>query len=100
VPDDDLFLAVLQMRIKKRRIECRLRQEDVAEKADMVLRTYQRFEGYKSKEFFNPTLRKVRAIAKALDTTVSELTRELTEEEVATLDEADMRRVWNNGKLV
>ena len=98
--DDELFLAVLRMRIKKRRIECRLRQEDVAEKANMVLRTYQRFEAYKNKEFFNPTLRIVIAIAQALDTTVSELTRELTEEDVAALGETDMRRVWNNGKLV
>lgn len=100
MPDDELFLAVLQMRIKKRRIERRLRQEDAAEKADMVLRTYQRFEAYKNKEFFNPTLRKIRVIAKALDTTVSELTRELTEEEVAGLSEADMPRVWGDGKVV
>lgn len=87
------------MRIKKRRIERRLRQEDVAEEADMVLRTYQRYEAYKSEQRFNPTLRNIMAIANALTITVSELTRELTEEEVEELV-VDMQRVWGNGKLV
>ena len=88
------------MRIKKRRIECRLRQEDVAEKAEMVLRTYQRFEAYRSEQHFNPTLRNLRAVASALATTVPELTRDLTENEVEELAEADTRRVGHNGKLV
>lgn len=100
VSDEELFLAVLRMRIKKRRIERRLRQEDVAEEANMVLRTYQRYEAYNSEQFFNPTLRNVMAVARALATTVPDLTRELTKEEVEELSKADMRRVWHDGKLV
>ena len=93
-------MAVLKMRIKKCRIERRLRQEDVAEEAGMVLRTYQRFEAYQSKQGFNPTLKKLMAIATALDTTLSNLTRDLTQNEIDELATADNRRVWHDGKVV
>ena len=77
-----------------------MRQEDVAEKADMVLRTYQRYEGYNSKQTFNPTLRMLMRISKALDTTVHTLTENLAEEEIAALTASDMQRVWRDGKLI
>ena len=97
---DDLFLAVLRMRIKKLRIERRLRQEDVAEKAGMVLRTYQRFEAYNSEQPFNPTLRNMMSIADSLATTLSDMTREPTEAELEELYKVDTRRVWHDGKVV
>ena len=66
----------------------------------MVLRTYQRFEAYQSERYFNPTLRNLMAIAEVLATTVSALTVEPTEEEIEALGEANVRRVWRDGKLV
>lgn len=66
----------------------------------MVLRTYQRFEAYKSEQVFNPTLRNMMGIADSLATTVSDLTREPTEAELEELYTVDTRRVWNDGKVV
>lgn len=97
---NDVYLAVLRLRIKRTRLALGLRQEDVAEKAEMLLRSYQRFEAYASKRRFNPTLSNLCAVAQALSTTVSELTRPPTEDEVASLDAAETRRVWKDGKLV
>lgn len=98
--DDDLFLAVLRRRIKLRRLDCHLNQEDVAEAAGMVLRTYQRFEAYESKESFNPKIRNLIAIAEALSITVSALTQEPSKDEIQSLGEPLKERVWQDGKLV
>ena len=97
---DDALLAVLRWRIKKRRLEQRLRQEDVADAAEMSLRSYQRFEAYESDKPFNPTLQKLLAISRVLDTTVPILTSAPSEEEIAALQEPMTERVWHDGKLV
>jgi transcriptional regulator with XRE-family HTH domain len=97
---NDVYLAVLRLRIKRTRLALGLRQEDVAEKAEMLLRTYQRFEAHASKRHFNPTLSSLCAVAQALSMTVSELTRPATKREIDSLGEVDTRRVWRDGKLV
>jgi transcriptional regulator with XRE-family HTH domain len=83
VPDsEDDFVAVLRMRIRDARAKSKARQEDIAERVDMPVRSYQRFEAFQSVKPFNPTILWLRRIAHALGTELSDLVREPTSEEI------------------
>ena len=81
---DDPFLAVVRARIKAARAAKKIRQEDAAELSGIELRNWQRLEGFNPRRKFNPTLETLRAVAHVLDTTVGDLTKE------PTLDELEM----------
>ena len=70
------------MRVRNLREAKKMFQEDVAELCGMSERGYRRFEAFTSKTRLNPTLLSLYKIAQALETDVSELTREPTKEEV------------------
>ena len=69
----DARLAVIKLRIRQLRLEKNLRQEDVAEKLHISLRSYQRFESQASGKPFDPKLTSLLAIAEALRVDICEL---------------------------
>ncbi len=77
---------VLRKRIKRLRNHLDLTQEEAAELANMTLRHYQTFEidyPLKTKDReFNPTLKSLRGIAKALNLPLTLLISEPTEDEL------------------
>ena len=83
--DDDAFLELLRLRLRSARLARNLRQEDVAERTGMELRNYQRLESLTSKRRFNPTLLSLRGLANAVGISLSELVRDATAEELASL---------------
>lgn len=88
MPDDDAFLELLRLRLRSARLARNLRQEDVAERTGMELRNYQRLESLTSRRRFNPTLLSLRGLANAVGISLSELVRDATLEELASLDSA------------
>jgi transcriptional regulator with XRE-family HTH domain len=91
---EDPFFAVLRMRIHMARLAKGIRQEDIAELAQLQLRSYARFEAIKpDKGRFNPTVRTLRMIAKTLDLELPELMHEPRETELALLEERIPARV-------
>jgi transcriptional regulator with XRE-family HTH domain len=84
---EEAFLIVLRRRVRRARNALGLTQEEVAELADMTLRHYQTFEitealGEDQREF-NPTLKSLRGIAKAVRVSLPSLVAEPTYEELA-----------------
>ncbi len=69
----DARLAVVKLRIRRTRLERNLRQEDVAERLHISLRSYQRFESQARGKQFDPKLTSLLAIAEALRVDVGEL---------------------------
>ena len=84
---DDPYLAVVRARIRSARAAKGLRQEDAANLAGIELRNWQRLENPNPIRKFNPTLETLRAIARALGTTVGDITKEPTAKELAALDD-------------
>ena len=88
------FFAVLRMRIRKARLAKGIRQEDLAELAGLQLRSYARFEAVKpDRGRFNPTVRTLRIIAKALDLELPDLMHEPQESELRLLKQGASARV-------
>ena len=83
---DEVYLAVLRKRVREARRETRLSQEQVAEKVDVTLRHYQRYEA-KAPPGFNASLLTLRAIGKVLGIDIASLVREPSPEEVAEVEE-------------
>ena len=91
---DDTFLAVMRLRIRKARLARHLKQEEVAERTHLPLRSYQRFEARDEKRPFNPTLFSLLAVARAIGVDLGEFVREPEEEEIRALEaEGRPRRV-------
>ena len=88
MPDDNTFLELLRLRLRSARLAQNLRQEDVAERTGMELRNYQRLESLTSRRRFNPTLLSLRALANAIGISLSELLKDATPQELATLASA------------
>lgn len=89
---DDVFKRVVCWRMRQRRIALNLRQEDVAERADMSLRRYQDFEAGTRK--FNPTLDTLLRFAEALESELGELLKRHTREEAKASLQENKRRVF------
>lgn len=69
--DEERFVAALQARLRARRLKLGLTQTEVAVRAKLSLRRYQEFEGQGSAvPRFNPTLRTLLRLARALNTDV------------------------------
>ncbi len=74
------------MRIRKARLARNLKQEDVAERTHLPLRSYQRFEARDEKRPFNPTLFSLLAVARAIGVDPGEFVKEPDEEEIRSLE--------------
>jgi transcriptional regulator with XRE-family HTH domain len=85
---DELYLAVVRRRIQKARLEKNLRQEDVADRLGISLRSYQRYESESADKRFNPYVLTLRRIARTLDVDTAELTKEPSRTEFDALDTA------------
>ena len=81
---DELYLAVVRMRIREARKAASLNQEEIAEKVDLTHRHYQRYEAA-SYPGFAMSLLTLRKIAKVLDCEVSDLVREPSAKELERL---------------
>ena len=81
---DELYLAVVRMRIREARKAANLKQEEVAEKVDLTHRHYQHYEA-SSYPGFAMSLLTLRKIAKVLHREVSDLVKESTSDEVKRL---------------
>ena len=88
------YKRVVRWRLRQLRLERNLRQDDVAERANLSLRRYQEFES--GRGAFNPTLDTLLKLAEALGAHLEELTRRPTEEELARSVEKDSRRVFKS----
>jgi transcriptional regulator with XRE-family HTH domain len=78
--------------MKARRLELGLRQEDVAERADLSLR---RFRTYETASLnFNPTFDTMVKFCDALETKLEVLLREPTKEEIARSRVRDTSRAF------
>ena len=96
---NDIYLAVVTLRIRKVRGALGLLQEDVAALAGTDPRHYRRVEALTGKRA-NPTLALLRSVALALNTDVSALTGEPTEEEVAELEvETSLSNIGRDGEI-
>ena len=82
----------MRKRIREARLAQGLRQEDVAERTHLPLRTYQRFEAQEEKRPFNPTLFNLLAVARAIGVDLAEFTREPSDTELAELEPQEPRR--------
>jgi transcriptional regulator with XRE-family HTH domain len=81
---DELYLAVVRMRIREARKAASLNQEEIAEKVDLTHRHYQRYEA-SSYPGFAMSLLTLRKIAKVLDCEMSDLVREPSTKELERL---------------
>ena len=83
---------MVRWRMKRRRLELGLRQEDVAAVLEMSQKHYQMYEaGYVN---FNPYLETLVKIGKALEMKLEELIGEPTEEELASSKEPIQERAF------
>lgn len=72
--DEERFAEAVQGRLRARRLELNLTQDQVARRAHLTTRRYQEFEGAAGpKRRFNPTLRTLFRIAKALEADLTQL---------------------------
>lgn len=70
--DEERFAAAVQGRLRARRLELNLTQDQVARRARISTRRYQEFEGEPgAKNRFNPTLRTLVRLSTALEIDVS-----------------------------
>jgi transcriptional regulator with XRE-family HTH domain len=88
---DELYLAVVRRRIQKARLATELRQEDVAEKLGISVRSYQRYESETREQKFNPYATTLRGIALALGVDVGNMLREPTKREFDELNRKVVR---------
>jgi transcriptional regulator with XRE-family HTH domain len=91
VSDAELYLAVVRRRIQQARVARNLRQEDVAERLGIAVRSYQRYESEAREKAFNPYAATLRGIALALGVDVGTITREPSNREFEEL-KAEPRR--------
>jgi transcriptional regulator with XRE-family HTH domain len=77
---DVVFKRVVRWRIKSRRLELGLRQEDVAERANLSLRRFREYEA--GGIYFNPTLDTVLKFCKVLETKPGIILGEPSKEEI------------------
>lgn len=84
---DDIYLSVMRMRIREARLARKLSQEDMAERTELPLRSYQRFEAKSEKRSFNPSLFNLLAVARAMKVDLAEFVREPMIEEIEALEE-------------
>jgi transcriptional regulator with XRE-family HTH domain len=89
---EDLYLAVVRRRIQQARLAMDLRQEDVAEKLGISVRSYQRYESEGPDKRFNPYALTLRRIAVTLGEDVGDIVREPSAGEVRALDQPERRR--------
>jgi DNA-binding XRE family transcriptional regulator len=82
---DKILTRLLPRRISQIRLTLELTQEAAASRANLPFPTYQALESRSEKKRFNPTLDTLFRVAHALETSVSDLTRPPTEEEVFAL---------------
>jgi DNA-binding XRE family transcriptional regulator len=80
--DDQTYLLAVRMRISQARRSLNLTQEAAADLAHLPVRTYQGLESLSEHRDFNPTLKTLRAVARAVGQTVPDLTREPTQTEI------------------
>jgi DNA-binding XRE family transcriptional regulator len=80
--DDQTYLLAVRMRISQARQSLNLTQEAAADLAHLPVRTYQGLESLSEHRDFNPTLKTLRAVARAVGQTVPDLTREPTQAEI------------------
>ncbi len=85
--DTNTYLLVIQLRISNARLKYRLTQEQVADLANMPVRSYQGLEGIREGRNFNPTLLTLLAVAKAVSLKLTELIKEPTSDEIQQLEE-------------
>ena len=76
----------MRQRIRKARLATGMSQEDVAERAQMPVRSYQRFEARDEKRVFNPNLFNLLAVARGIGVDLGEFVTEPTAEEVEELE--------------
>ena len=81
---DDLYLAVVRMRVREARRATNLKQEAVAEQVDLTLRHYQRYEA-RTKYVFAMSLLTLRRIAQVLGADIATLTSEPSEKDIEKL---------------
>ncbi|MEX2540765.1 MAG: helix-turn-helix transcriptional regulator [Trueperaceae bacterium] len=89
---DEAYLAVVRKRIRMARLSRGLRQEDVAEKLGISVRSYQRYEMGRLDKRFNPYALTLRRIAVTLGEDVAEIVREPTNGELRALESPDVHR--------
>ena len=85
VSGDEVYLAVVRKRVREARRETGLSQEQVAERVDVTLRHYQRYEA-KVPPGFNASLLTLRVIGKVLKVDITSLVREPSPEELAEVE--------------
>jgi DNA-binding XRE family transcriptional regulator len=83
---DELYLAVVRMRIREARKATSLKQEEVAEKVELTHRHYQRYEAA-NYPGFAMSLLTLRKIAKVLNREMSDLVKEPSAKELERLKE-------------
>jgi transcriptional regulator with XRE-family HTH domain len=89
---DAVYKRVVRWRIKGRRLELGLRQEDVAEGADISLRRFQEYEN--ARIYFNPTFDMLLRFAKALDMDLATLLVKPSKEEIEQSRQRITKRVF------
>ena len=82
---DDQYYRVVQMRLAVARLRLGLTQEEVADLADLPVRSYQGLEGIRDSRNFNPTLQTLRGVAAALRLHLPDLIAEASTEEVQSV---------------
>ena len=85
--EDEVYLAVVRKRVREARRRTKLSQEQVAERVDVTLRHYQRYEAT-TPPGFNASLLTLRAIGKVLEVDIASLVREPSLEEAEEIEEA------------
>ncbi|WP_189007852.1 helix-turn-helix domain-containing protein [Deinococcus roseus] len=73
--EQQAYLALVRKRIRETRKQTRLTQEEVADKMDISVRMYQRFEAENPREGFNPTLLNLLAYCEAVGIEITWLLR-------------------------
>lgn len=91
VLDDDLYVRVIRMRVSAARRVRGMTQEEASDAAGMTLRSYQQLESYAPTHSLNPTFRSLRAVARSVGLTLSELVEEPTPEEAEAATRASPR---------
>lgn len=94
----ELYLAVVRRRIQRARLARNLRQEDVADKLGISVRSYQRYESEAREKTFNPYAATLRGIALAIGEDIGNLMREPTEQEFDALQVQPPRSRVSRGK--
>jgi transcriptional regulator with XRE-family HTH domain len=94
---DEQYLAAVRRRIRAARLARDLRQEDVADKLGISIRSYQRYESEAPDKRFNPYALTLRRIAMTLGEDVGELVREPSRGELEAIGGTDPRRRASKG---